>query len=105
MPSISGMRMSMSTTSGSRPGGAVDGLHAVGALADDLDVGLGAEDHPEARADELLVVDQEDLDRHQATAASATGSRARTANPPPGAGPASTLPPYRPTRSRMPTMP
>ena len=31
----------------------------------------------------------------QATAASATGSRARTAKPPPGAGPASTLAPVQ----------
>ena len=44
---------------------AVRGVHrlrAVGRLADDLDVLLGVEDHPESRPNERLVVDDEDAD-------------------------------------------
>ena len=37
-----------------------DGLAAVCGLPDDLDVGLGLEDHPEPGADECLVVDDHD---------------------------------------------
>ena len=40
------------------------GLEPVGSLADDLDVGLGVEDHPEPGPDEGLVVDDQDLDAH-----------------------------------------
>ena len=54
----------MSTTSGSQPLRAVDGLLAVGGLADDRDVVLGLEHHPKARAHERLVVGDEDADAH-----------------------------------------
>ena len=40
----------MRTTSGAQPRRLVDRLGAVGGLADDLDVGLGLEDHAEAGA-------------------------------------------------------
>ena len=40
----------------------VDRLAAVRGLADDLDVGLGVEDHAEAGAHERLVVDEQDAD-------------------------------------------
>ncbi len=53
----------------------LDGLGPVGGLTDDLHVVLGLEDHPEPRAHEGLVVDDEHAD-HQAAAS--IGSRART---------------------------
>jgi len=46
------------------------GLLAVSSLADDVDLRIGAQDHAEARADEPLVVGQEDRDH--------SGSRAAT---------------------------
>ena len=52
-----------------------DGLVAVARLADDLDVRLGLEDHPEAGADEALVVCEQDADHR----AEPSGSRARSA--------------------------
>ena len=76
MPSISGMRMSISTTSGLSPRDAVDRLRAVGALAHDLDVLLGVEDHAEAGADQRLVVDEQHADAHAGTSGR-VGSRAR----------------------------
>ena len=98
MPSISGMRMSMRTTSGVEPARAVDGLRAVGALAHDLHVLLGVEDHPEAGADQRLVVHEQHADAHAGTSCGSwsssppgtsgrVGSRARTAKPPSGPRP------------------
>ena len=49
IPSSSGMRMSISTTSGSEPADAVDRLVAVRRLADDLEVGMVLQHEPEAR--------------------------------------------------------
>jgi hypothetical protein len=57
------------------PADGVDRLVAVRSLAYDVDVGLGGEDYPEAGADELLVVGDEDAD-HGASRFS--GRRART---------------------------
>src|SRR5438128_1206530 len=56
MPSTSGMRTSIRTTWGWRRGGLVDRLPPIRGLADDLDVALGLEDHPEPRAHERLIV-------------------------------------------------
>jgi hypothetical protein len=68
-------------------------LGAVGRLADHVEVVLGVEDHPEAGADEGLVVGDEDA-RHALTLSrSSSGRRARTRNPPFGRGPASSSPP------------
>ena len=82
------------------PPGQLDRLRAIRGLADDLDVVLGLQDHPEPGAHQLLIVDHEDTDRpscHRTppvgTAARSSGSRARTRNPPPGCGPASRSPP------------
>src|SRR5262249_37936153 len=77
-------------------------LDPVRGLADELDVGAGVEDHPEAAANERLVVGDEDAD---AQGASESGKRAATAKPPPGAGPADSEPPKTPTRSRIPIRP
>ena len=83
------MRMSISTTSGrsartwsiaSRPSEASPTTSISG---------LGVEDHPEAGADERLVVDEQDADHARAS----TGSSARSTKPPPSRGPASSVPP------------
>jgi hypothetical protein len=54
-----------------------DRLGAVCGLADDLDVGFGAQDHPEAAAHKLLVVREQDANRH--ARAEPSGRRARSA--------------------------
>jgi hypothetical protein len=64
----------MSTTSGRRLSGAGDRLGAVAGLADDLDVGLGAQDHAKARAHEPLVVGEQDADHRVAGSGSLTRS-------------------------------
>ena len=100
------MRMSISTTSGFSRRACVDRLRAVGGLADDVDVVLGVEDHPEAGADERLVVGDQDRGCSCGLLVSACrGMRARTANPPPSRRPADSSPPTARTRSRMPTQP
>ena len=73
IPSTSGIRTSISTTSGSARVHERSGLRAVARLADDLDVGLGVQDQPEAAANEGLVVGEDDADRH------ADGSNGRRA--------------------------
>ena len=67
--------MSIRTTSGLELGRLTDRLVAVVGLADDLDVGLALEDHPETGADEALVVREEDADHP----GSPNGRRARSA--------------------------
>jgi hypothetical protein len=52
-----------------------DRLGAVARLADDLDVGLRAQDHAKARAHEALVVGEQDADHR----AAGSGSRTRSA--------------------------
>ena len=88
--------------------GDVDRLDAVGRLADHVEVGLRVEDHREAAAHELLVVGHDHPHGRRAVGAvrhGPSGSRARTGNPPPALGPASSVPPSTPTRSRIPTSP
>src|SRR5690606_10535787 len=104
-------------------------LRAVGGLDRDGEVGLGVDDHPEAGAHELLVVDERDLHdvghagswesgRTGGTedaggpvgvvgsgAAAGTGIVNRTRQPPPGRGPAVTEPPNIAARSRIPSSP
>ena len=82
--------------------GTGDDLHrldAISGFTDDSDVVFGFEDHPEPGADEVLVVDHHDTDH------GVTGSVARTNQPPPCRGPASSRPPQRAARSRMPVRP
>ena len=94
IPSSSGMRMSISTTSGFSAPDLLDGVEAVGGLADDLEVVLGVEDHAEAGAHERLVVGDQQPDAHATlNSRAADGSAARTRQPPPSAGPASSSPP------------
>ena len=63
-PSTPGIRMSIRQTSGRMLRAKRHRLGAVGGLADHLDVGLRVEDHPQARAHELLVVGDEDAHAH-----------------------------------------
>ena len=84
MPSTSGMRTSISTTSGVAARPSATASRAVGGLADDLEVGLGVEDHAEAAAHERLVVGEHDA-RSLTTASS--GRRAWTRKPPLGQRP------------------
>ena len=88
---------------GPGPERALDGLAPVGCLGDDLDIGLGVEDEPEAAAHERLVVGEQDADH--ADAGVPSGSRARTVNPSRSARAASSSPPSMATRSRIPTSP
>ena len=62
IPSIPGIWTSMSTTSAGPLGEHGQRLAPVRRLADDLDVVLDGEDHGEARADEGVVVDEQDAD-------------------------------------------
>ena len=98
MPSRSGMRTSMSTTSGS-------GLapprapRARRGLADDLDRVVAREHRLEAGAHEVVVVHEQDADPLVAHAPSPYGRRARRRNAPLSA-PASSVPPSSCARSR-----
>ena len=81
----------------------VDGVGAVVGFADQFEV-VGVADHRgEPGADERLVVGDGDRDGHDSTVPS--GRRALTWNPPLGAGPAMSSPPWTAARSRMPTRP
>jgi len=57
---------------------------AVVGLADDVEVGLGLEDHPQPAADQCFVVDDQDADHGVMCG---RGSRARTIYPASGRGP------------------
>ena len=60
--------------------------------------GLAVQDFAQSDPDQCLVVGDEDRGH-------VSGSKTWTVKPPPGEGPASNLPPYRLTRSRIPTRP
>src|SRR5581483_10035303 len=75
---------------------------SVGGFADDLDVALQFEDEPEALPYEGLVVGEQDA-RHRG--GGVRGIRAWRRKPPRVMGPASSSPPSRFTRSRMPIRP
>jgi len=60
-------------------------LAPVGGFADDVDAGLGFEDHPEPGPDDLLVVSDKHSDRHLARP---LGSAASTVHPASGVRPA-----------------
>src|SRR5450759_5938329 len=68
------------------------GLGTVGPLADDAQVGLPLEDPPQAGASQRLIVNDDELDGHEAS--TARGSTASTRKPPPGIGPACIRPSY-----------
>ena len=63
---MTGILMSMSTTSGRVAAHDGDPLAAVGGLAHDFEVGLRVDQHADAGAEERLVVDERDADRTHA---------------------------------------
>jgi hypothetical protein len=79
-----------------------DGLLAVRCGAANLEVVLCLEQRGEARTHDLLVVDDDDADRHRAAP---IGSSAWTAKPPASPGPALSVPPTISARSRIPSNP
>ena len=98
-----GIRTSISTTSGRSRATSATASRAVAGLADDLEVGLGVEDHAEAAAHERLVVGEQDADAHGAPPAAAARGRRK---PPPRHGPASSVAAVAArARSRIPTRP
>ena len=115
MPSSSGVRMSISTTCGRWLTGELHRRHTGAGLADRGEAGGGVDEDAEAAAQQRLVVGHQDPDRLGQLVVSSraagrvlagpSGSRADTANPPRGRVPASKLPPYIITRSRIPTRP
>ena len=91
----------MSTTSGRSRAHELDGLAPVGGLADDFDVVGRAQEHREAAAHEGLVVGDRDPDHSRRTVGNPRGDAEAAAR----SGPASSVPPYTATRSRMPSRP
>ena len=86
-PSSRGIRTSISTTSARVTASCCTASSAVARLADDLEVVLAVDEHPEAGAHHLLVVDQEHPDRLARRAHAAhRGILADTRNPPPRPG-------------------
>ena len=76
--------MSMTTTSGWSLWATSTPSFAVGGFADDFDVRVVLEDHPEPGPDQFLVVDQDhpDLAAHRSTSVcGSTGNRAWTRKP------------------------
>ena len=101
MPSMRGMRTSISTTSGSQLAGELDRLGAVARLADDLDVrpARGSAGSPCATSSWSSA-------SRTRIVGPCSGSLARTANPPSGRGSGVQLAAVAArTRSRMPTRP
>lgn len=84
---------------GTQLAGEGDRLASVAGFADDLDVCLRIEDHPEPGADELLVVGDDHTDGHLRVRP--VGTTAVTVQPPPGFGPAWRVPPRSVARSVM----
>ena len=117
MPSMRGIRTSISTTSGRARGTSSSASRPSAGLADHRQRRLRLEDHAQPLADHRLVVDQDDADHDASPAVTAgavavgvdgdagIGSLALTRQPPPGRGPAVNVPPAAVTRSRIPSSP
>ena len=88
MSSISGIRTSITTTSGSKLDELLDRLTAVDSLADDFDVLLRLQDHPETAAHQSLVVGEQNADGHAPPRTGPSLER-RTHRPEPRSSPAS----------------
>ena len=91
MPSMPGMRMSITTTSGRSVPDQLDRLGAGPGLADDFEVRGVGDDHAQTGADQRLVVGEDDADRvigEFCFTGAGSGSRAATRKPPSGRGPA-----------------
>ena len=101
MPFNSGIATSMTTMSGRSSSASCDGLAAVAGFADDLHVGLRAEDHLEALADHRVIVSQQDSDAFHC----GSGLALQLEHPRPGASGSSASPPALRARARMPISP
>ena len=103
-PSMRGIRMSISTTSG-RARRASSTASAPSAASPTTSMsGCGVQQRAEAGADQRLVVGEQDA-RHERARARASGSVASTRQPPSAPGPACSVPPSASARSRMPRTP
>ncbi len=101
-PSMPGIRMSISTTSGRRSRDQVDRLlRRRPPRRRTVDVGLGVEQRAEPGPQQRLVVGE----HHPDHGATAVGKLATTRSPPSGDGSSRTSPPSAAARSRMPRMP
>jgi ABC transporter len=106
IPSSTGMRRSISTTSGLLRTTALHARRAVVRLAHDLDVGCGAEDRAQVRAHHRLVVDDNDPGRATGSAVGTyDGMAASRQNPPSGVPLARSVPCTSSTRWRRPARP
>jgi hypothetical protein len=81
----------------------IDRLDPVTRLCDDLDLRIDLEQLAKARADQCLIVGDDDADAQRDTGSS--GNRAFTMKPPPLFFPATRVPPCSSTRSRIPATP
>ena len=94
IPSMPGMRTSISTTSGVELGGELERLATVRRLPDHRHVQPETPAPSETPAEERLIVSQQYGHAHRVSrSGGSTISRACTRQPPSGAGPASTVPP------------
>ncbi len=86
MPSIPGIRMSITTTSGLGVAGQLDRFGAGPGLADDLEVRGAGDEHAQPGAHQRLVVGEHDPDGHRAAAGSGSlrGDPETAAGPRPG---------------------
>ena len=78
------------------------GLGAVRGLGDDLHVGLGLDEHPQAGAEDRVVVGDQNADARHARYDDCTGKRAVIVVPCPRAEAICTAPPSNAARSCMP---
>ncbi len=104
MPSRSGIRTSISTTSGRWVRVFATACRPVAASADHLDVVGPLEQRPEPGPNERLVVGQQYADRHGSMSYRSSGARLIW-KPPSGPGAGGSSPPTAAVRSRMPTRP
>ena len=102
MPSSTGIRMSISTTSGRCSRHCCTASSPFAAVATTVMSSWVLEERREARADRLLVVCDQRADHG---AASTVGSVMSTSKPPPSAGPEEKVPPASVARSRIPISP
>ncbi len=105
-PFISGIRTSISTTSGRSRLTSGDRGTTGGRPADDADVGLGPQQRTEALPHHRLIVRNEYRDRHRHSLGErGVRDMSPTSNPPSSLAVASRVPPIAAARSRMPAIP
>ena len=78
---------------GLQRGGCGEGVSSVGGFADDVDGGVGAQDHPQSGAHEGVVVDEERTGRHRLVVHRDHVRSAETRKWPSAVGPCCSVPP------------